>query len=751
MQAALRRQTGRRVTLLLPDASGVPRPGLPPRLRYVQDRVPPIANMDLAPPGEFSPLATPRGDLAAAIQQVVDAAPAAAGISAAHLWTAVAAATSRRPRAHPPPPQPSRTDFRASLEPTTLHELAPFHIHGEGIVHMAHGVDFGYTSPVLLRGYISNRRSATAHPDVVDALIAKDVAAGHMLDVTPILEAAPGLPITVAALGVVPKQGLDAAGRQRWRLICDSTCQPRPALGANAFCDTTLWEGTPLVSRVSEFGADLWDMRIHHPNEELVGRRSDIEAAYKAIPVAPQDFFLLAVRHRGRVYVCPHAPFGARTSGFALTSITNAISLKLRAQGHVAHCFVDDFIPVAARARHADLEAAVTSALAHHGLPVSLSKLEEEGPPSTTFRWVGFEFDTATMTARIPAPKLADLRAALTAFRARRRATRTELLSIIGKLRWAAQLIPILRPFLSRLQAAADSVHGARHWITLSTDAKYDMTLLASFMMRCNGVACIPGAPEGTRGHTTSLAALPHEWQTRLLPHADVDVFTDASLTGYGFVSPTLGVYGRGTWPAATNQPINTLEAAAASIAGQAVADAARRSGATRVRLHIDNVTAQYDITRLSCHSDARGRCLRALILTLAAYGLDVQAVRVASADNPADPLSRPLPVPQPIAACMKELDTASVHAPSLMLSDSGWRPAAERLRDEWATLPSHPSSLPTLASANRGTPMRAPATSASVPSSRGRPCAPARRRGKPPPSQLTSTTSTMFASSTMA
>ncbi len=71
----------------------------------------------------------------------------------------------------------------------------------------------------------------------------------------------------------------------------------------------------------------------------------DVEAAYRLVPVHPQDRLLQRVQWKGRVYVDPMLPFGLRSAPKIFNAIADALEWTLRQQG-IRYCehYLDDFI-----------------------------------------------------------------------------------------------------------------------------------------------------------------------------------------------------------------------------------------------------------------------------------------------------------------------------------------------------------------------------------------------------------------------
>ena len=131
------------------------------------------------------------------------------------------------------------------------------------------------------------------------------------------------------------------------------------------------------------------------------------------------------------------------------------------------------------------------------------------------------------MQLRLPQDKLSALMKLLTEWRSsRRKVTKRKLLSLIGKLSFAARAVPAGRLFLRRLIDLSTKAKRLHHRISLSCCARADVQWWLDFLPSWNGISLM----------------LQPDWQAA----ADMDLYTDASGTvGYG-------AYFQGSWFAET-------------------------------------------------------------------------------------------------------------------------------------------------------------------------------------------------------
>ena len=88
----------------------------------------------------------------------------------------------------------------------------------------------------------------------------------------------------------------------------------------------------------------------------------------------------------------------------------------------------------------------------HLGIPLALEKLEG---PSQCLKFLGITLDTQHMGARLPPDKLLCIRTQLVAWLTRKKATKREVLSLVGLLQHACKVVRPGRSFVSRMYATA--------------------------------------------------------------------------------------------------------------------------------------------------------------------------------------------------------------------------------------------------------------------------------------------------------
>lgn len=212
--------------------------------------------------------------------------------------------------------------------------------HADAVINTAiYGADMLYHGPAL-SVWQRNHGSAVQHANTVEADLATLLAAGKLIDVTPIYQAAPTLPCIVSPMAVVVTPA-------KKRVVVDASFPP--GMSQNDFAHPAAWLPMRLPT-VATLGYQLWDVKLS-TRQALVLNTYDFEKAYRTIPVRWQDMWQSALTWRGRIYYIPVLTFGQRTAGFVTQAIASAIATHTREQhdNTAAECYVDDTILAAPR------------------------------------------------------------------------------------------------------------------------------------------------------------------------------------------------------------------------------------------------------------------------------------------------------------------------------------------------------------------------------------------------------------------
>ena len=186
---------------------------------------------------------------------------------------------------------------------------------------------------------------------------------------------------------------------------------------------------------------------------QLVKR--DLSDAFRHIPVALSDRWLLGFWFEGVFYEERFLPFGLRTAPCIFDLFAKALNWILIAVlcwSIIVH-YLDDFLAILAPDADVSLYEQQFKALCEQlGLTINHKK----DVAGTTLDFLGLEFDTINMQARLPRAKLVKGENMLAAIQKRSSIPRDELEQIIGFLSFASKVVVPGRAFLRRLYNALE-------------------------------------------------------------------------------------------------------------------------------------------------------------------------------------------------------------------------------------------------------------------------------------------------------
>ena len=246
----------------------------------------------------------------------------------------------------------------------------------------------------------------------------------------------------------------------------------------------------------------------------------DLSNCFLSFPLHPSVRKYFCFRFDGKLYQFTHMPFGLSTAPRVCTQLLSVVNFALAELGITDIRYLDDFFLIAASydemARHLSL---AQSAISQFGLVVNPAKTEG---PAQSLSFLGIQLDSVNRTVSCTPERVEELATLLHSLLRQRVITRGHAASLIGKLSFAAQVLPGARPFMRRMLDALHRCKSRRH----STPIRID-----------------PGFRDDLRFWAQQL----HHWngrqQWRSSRAAPFVFASDASLRGFGFYlesTPTL-------------------------------------------------------------------------------------------------------------------------------------------------------------------------------------------------------------------
>ena len=372
----------------------------------------------------------------------------------------------------------STTKNRAPPTPVKINVLTEFLIHCDEsdrqylIDGFTNGFRINFKGPAFSQ-ITNNHASVYTYYDVVDRMVSRELELGRVAGP---FDAPPFAYFVVSPLGVVPKK---EAGK--FRLIHDLSFPKQNSV--NAFIDQQ-------EASVQYETLDHLITLLQRIGRGALMAKTDIEDAFRLIPVHKDDHHLLGFQFNNKFYYDKCLPMGCRMSCNIFERFSSALQRIMQAAFNckgVTH-ILDDFIfvgPPQCDTTLNYLNSFLRLAERCH-IPIKQSKTVY---PSTVIVAHGIELDSTAMQARLPVDKLERMRELLQKFKNKRHALLRDIQSLVGLLNFACKVIRPGRAFLRRLIDLTTKAHSKHHHIKLNSDARADIDAWLTFLHDFNGVS----------------------------------------------------------------------------------------------------------------------------------------------------------------------------------------------------------------------------------------------------------------------
>ncbi len=140
--------------------------------------------------------------------------------------------------------------------------------------------------------------------------------------------------------------------------------------------------------------------------------KTDIESAFRLIPIHPSDYELLGMYWEGKYYYDKVLPFGLRSAPSIFNQLSDALEWILINQCNVTFAchILDDFLLIEPPASHPQLDSLCQTSLENMlstfktiGIPIAEGKTQG---PSQVLEFMGILLDTIKMQARLLPDKI---------------------------------------------------------------------------------------------------------------------------------------------------------------------------------------------------------------------------------------------------------------------------------------------------------------------------------------------------------
>ena len=343
-------------------------------------------------------------------------------------------------------------------------ELAGYLIQG-----FSTGFDLCNTS-YSINDSVKNQISANQLPDIVDKKINKEIHLGRIkgpFDTPPLNN------LVISPLGIRPKK---VAGEYR---VIHNLSHPYNGGSVNA--------GIPREAASVQYSdLSVAIQHILHFGQYTFLAKSDIQSAFRIIPIKPDNYHLLGFTWKGKFYYDCCLPMGASSSCAIFekfsTSLEWMISQQLKTV-KVVHV-LDDFLfigPSYQSCLHA--LKLFKSLCVQLGVPLAPDKTVG---PTMILPFLGITLNTETMSAALPPDKVTKFTELIDNFLAVKAVTLKQLQSLNGMLNFACQIILPARAFSRRLYDLSIGLNKPYYRVKMNRQVKADLKVWKAFLANYN-------------------------------------------------------------------------------------------------------------------------------------------------------------------------------------------------------------------------------------------------------------------------
>ena len=360
-------------------------------------------------------------------------------------------------------------NWQALLEEYPSKPLASFFMF-----RISHGFRIGFNQPFsTLKSAKKNLDCALQHPQVVGEYLLEEVTQQRVAGP---FHASAVPKIHISRFGVIPKNHKP----NKWRLIVDLSHPTGHSVNdgiSTHLCTLTYITVDTAIEHILTLGAGTQLAKI------------DIKNAFRLLPVHPADRHMLGMKWRNQVYIDACLPFGLRSAPKLFNVLADLLSWILQNKGvsPLLH-YLDDFLtlgpPVATRC--AENLTTIKEICTQLCVPLALDKVEG---PCTSLTFLGIVLDTEHMEARLPEEKLVRIRHQLEEWQGKKKATKRQILSLVGLLQHATKVVRPGRTFVSRMYNAAAKLKELSHYTRLNKDFRSDLRWWHIFISHWNGLS----------------------------------------------------------------------------------------------------------------------------------------------------------------------------------------------------------------------------------------------------------------------
>lgn len=228
--------------------------------------------------------------------------------------------------------------------------------------------------------------------------------------------------------------------------------------------------------------------KLQRLGEGALMAKSDIESAFRLLPVHPDDTRLLGFTFDGKFFMDLCMPMGCSIACTVFETFSRFLEWAVRelAATHDVVHYLDDFLFLGPPNSPNCQEALLVFQRVAGALGIPLSEEKTEGP-ATRITFLGTEIDTVDGVCRLPQEKVRAFQASVDECLGARKVTLHQLQVLVGQLNFPLRVIPMGRVFSSNIARAMSGLRAKHHHTRLSAEVKDDLCTWRDCMVQFNG------------------------------------------------------------------------------------------------------------------------------------------------------------------------------------------------------------------------------------------------------------------------
>lgn len=339
---------------------------------------------------------------------------------------------------------------------------------------LTNGFRVGYKGPRISR-FASNLPSANGQPQIIEANLLDEVQLGRIAGP---FQFPPFENFQIHPLGLVPKKN-----SEKWRTIFHLSYPKGSSESLNACIP--IEDFTLQYIRID----DAISLVLEH-GPGCFMTKTDIQSAFRIIPVHPEDWELLGMARKDHYYFDKALPFGLRSAPFIFNQLSESLEwlvkhyLKIPS---IIHILDDFFIVQPPPSSHcATALCRILTLFTELNIPLAPNKTFR---PTQVLEFMGITLDSVQMQARLPEDKLIRTRTLLYTWSSKRACVLRDLQYLIGSLQFACKVISPGRPFMQCIINLTHNVSKPGQLIYLNREFRKDVVMWQLFLDHWNGVS----------------------------------------------------------------------------------------------------------------------------------------------------------------------------------------------------------------------------------------------------------------------